>query len=308
MNATSTIVQTYDTVCDALRDVHDEASLWKLSDELVKVAPAGVAAVETVVAQAKVRGIPTKSANTLRLYRDVAIRFPASERVANVTFSAHREAIVIGDSKAARKLLEELAKQHGAEGVSVTTVKQAIGAATGKVTKPATGKAAGKGTSYSEVALDLCKANGKKFIAELDAMLTIADVTLDGLHVGLSAVPTEVETRRAKAARKAQIAKGHRRQSGEVPGGSQGNRRGSQRRGERQGSVVRQGGSGEGRRRQGQGRSAQPLIDAYQGASDGPLVATNDGFDSRTRTPATMPVSNKELGGSQTCQLSFQQR
>ena len=203
MPTSPTINQSFDTVCDALRDVHDEASLWKLSDELVKVAPSGVAAVETVVAQAKVRGIPTKSTNTLRLYRDVAIRFPASKRVPLVTFSAHREAIAIGDADKARKVLEELAAKHGAANVTVTTVKQAIGAATGKVAAP---KAAGKAqSSFANVAIDL-SSGAKKFIAELDAMVATNGVTLDGLHAGLSTVLTKVESMRAKAARKAAAA------------------------------------------------------------------------------------------------------
>jgi hypothetical protein len=202
--STSTLVKSFDTVCDALRDVHDEASLWRLSDELVKIAPSGVASVDEVVAQAKLRGIPTKSTNTLRLYRDVAIRFPASERVPLVTFSAHREAIAIGDVKKARAVLEELVKRHGPAGVTVTTVKQAIGAATGNV-KPAKAQVvASKG--YAEVAADLSKG-GKKFIAALDSIVGVDGVTLDGLHAGLSAVLTQVEVLRSKAARKAQAAK-----------------------------------------------------------------------------------------------------
>lgn len=188
----------FDTVVDALRDVHDEASLWRLSDELVKVAPSGVAVVEQVVAAAKTRGIPTKSANTLRLYRDVAHRFPVSERVELVSFSAHREAIAVGDVKLARKTLEDLAAKHGPAGVTVTTVKQAIGAATGKV--PAK-KAAAKSSTYRDLAVDL-ESGGKAFIAELDALVATNGVTLDGMHAGLTAVLTAVEAKRSKANRK----------------------------------------------------------------------------------------------------------
>jgi hypothetical protein len=142
----------------------------------------------------------------LRLYRDVAIRFPASKRVPLVTFSAHREAIAIGDADKARAVLIELAAKHGAAGVTVTTVKQAIGAATGNVAK-ATPKAAGKAQSgYGDIAVDL-SMGGKKFIAALDSMVATNGVTLDGLHTGISAVLTAVESMRAKAARKAQAAK-----------------------------------------------------------------------------------------------------
>ena len=199
--STSTIARTYDSVCDAIRDVHDEQSLWHLSDELVKVAPQGVEAVTKVVDQAKARNIPVKSVNTLRLYRDVAHRFPASERVPMVSFSAHREAIAIGDVIEAKRILTELVQKHGAEGVTVTTVKSAIGAATGKVAKP---KAAGKGgkaqSGYTDIAVDLSKG-GKQFIAALDQMTAVSGVTLDGLHTGISAVLTAIEAKRSKAAR-----------------------------------------------------------------------------------------------------------
>lgn len=203
--STSTIVKSYDSVCDAIKDVHDEQSLWHLSDELVKVAPNGVDSVTKVVEQAKVRGIPVKSVNTLRLYRDVAHRFPASERVPMVSFSAHREAIAVGDVKQARRVLEELVSKHGASGVTVTTVKQAIGAATGKV--PTAPKSAAKVQStYIDIAHDL-NAGGKKFIAALDQMTAVNGVTLDGLHAGLTTVLTAVEARRSKAARQAASAK-----------------------------------------------------------------------------------------------------
>jgi hypothetical protein len=204
MNMNVKVDKAFDTVCDAIRDVHDEASLWRLSDELVRVAPSGVEAVERVVAEAVARGIPTKSANTLRLYRDVAIRFPAADRVPLVSFSAHREAISIGDVKQARQILLDLAKQHGAAGVTVTTVKKAIGAATGVVSAPSSsGSASAKSTSWATVAVDLSTNGGAGFLAELDGMLGVSGVTLDGLHAGLKAVLADVESRRAKAARKA---------------------------------------------------------------------------------------------------------
>jgi len=202
MSSTIKPIADFDSVCDALRDVHDEASLWTLSDELVNVAPKGVEAIEKVVAQAKVRGIPTKSANTLRLYRDVAHRFPRGKRVPLVSFSAHREAIAIGDTDQAHDLLVDLAKRHGAEGVSVTTVKDAVQKATGK-TPTTTPKAAKATTTYADIATDLCLSSGKKFIAEVDAIVLLPKVSLDGLHAGLTAVLTAIEAKRAKAARAA---------------------------------------------------------------------------------------------------------
>jgi len=190
----------YDGAVEALRDVHDEASLWHLSDELVKVAPNGVKAVEEVVAQAQARGIPTKSVATLRLYRDVAHRFPASERVSGVSFSAHREAITLPTVAEAKQLLTDLSVKHGAGGVTVTTVKAAIGAATGKVKATPTAKP--KSSPYQDIAPDL-SAGGKAFVAALDDMLTIKGVTLDGVHAGVTAILAAVEVRRSKAARKA---------------------------------------------------------------------------------------------------------
>ena len=190
-------------VLDALRDVHDEASLWRLSDELVKIAPSGVQSVQDVVDAATAKGIPTKSVNTLRLYRDVAIRFPASERVEGVSFSAHREAIAVGDMVLAKQTLIDLAKQHGAANVTVTTVKRAIAAATGKPAPQTRAQKAATAVTYIDVAVDLSTANGSKFLSELPAMLGHGKVTLDGLHSGLTHVLAKVEGERAKAARKA---------------------------------------------------------------------------------------------------------
>ena len=195
---------TFDSVCDAIRDVHDEASLWRLSDELVVIAPQGVRAVEQVVAQAKARDIPTKSVNTLRLYRDVAIRFPAAERVTGVSFSAHREAIVLGSTAEAVTVLDDLVKKHGAAGVTVTTVKAAVQAATGKVPTPK--QSVKPQSSWADVARDLSTNGGKGFVSELDAMLAVNGVTLDGLHSGVSHVLAAIESKRAKAARKAAAA------------------------------------------------------------------------------------------------------
>jgi hypothetical protein len=201
-----TVNAALDDVVAALRDVHDEASLWRLSDEIVKVAPAGVAAVEAIVKEAKVRGIPTKSANTLRLYRDVAIRFPASERVALVSFSAHREAISVGDAQVARELLTELAAKHGPEGVTVTTVKDAISARTGKVKAAPVRRASSSaaGPSVDETITDLVSNKGGQLIAAITAAAGNG-VKLDAVRAGLSSVLAHVEMLQAKQARKANV-------------------------------------------------------------------------------------------------------
>jgi hypothetical protein len=200
----STVEAAFDTVCAAIRDVHDEASLWRLSDELVVIAPSGVKSVEAVVAQAEARDIPTKSVNTLRLYRDVAIRFPVNERVSGVSFSAHRESLALPTLAESVQVLNDLKAKHGAAGVTVTTVKSAVQAATGKVAAP---KASVKPQSaLADVARDL-SSGGKVFVSELDTLITLNGVTLDGLHAGLTKVLTAVEGKRSKAAAKAARAK-----------------------------------------------------------------------------------------------------
>ena len=97
-------------------------------------------------------------------------------------------------------MLIDLSAKHGPAGVTVTTVKAAMGAATGKVVAS---KSSVRPTPYAEIAVDLSTANGKAFIAALDAMLNVNKVTLDGLHAGLTSVLSAVEVKRAKAARKA---------------------------------------------------------------------------------------------------------
>jgi hypothetical protein len=213
MSTTTLTSNAYDSVCQALAEVTDEASLWHLADELVKVAPRNEQ-VQAVVDEAHRRGIPTKSANTLRLYRDVAKRFAKSDRVPLVSFSAHREALVIGDPVAARKILLELVAKVGAAGVSVTTVKSAVQAATGNVPAPKKAAAtaanptalpAGIAPSWAAVMVDIC-TGGKDFIAAITPALAVRGVTLDGLAAGLTAVQSEIDSRRVKAARKAKAA------------------------------------------------------------------------------------------------------
>jgi hypothetical protein len=102
------------------------------------------------------------------------------------------------------QLLNDLVVKHGAAGVTVTTVKAACQAATGKVT--AAKQSVKPQSALADVARDL-SSGGKVFVSELDTLITLNGVTLDGLHAGLTKVLVAVDAKRAKAASKAARAK-----------------------------------------------------------------------------------------------------
>jgi hypothetical protein len=191
---------------DALRDVHDEATLWHLADQLYAVVPKGTD-FGVVLAAAKAAAVPTKSATTLRLYRDVASRFPAHKRVAGVSFSAHREALTLGGSlDDTRKLLEDLAAAHGAGEVTVTTVRKAVQAATGKGASAAAGSgktSAAPKYTWTHFAQDVVKGKGAEFLVHLDTIVSAkaSGVTLDGVKAGMSVMLAEIEARIARQAK-----------------------------------------------------------------------------------------------------------
>lgn len=206
---TSPTKSDYDALAEAILAEVDEAGAWRVADLIYKVAPSGVQAVEQAHAEMKARGVPVKSVNTMRVYRTVAANFPPAERVAGVSFSAHREATRnMTSTDDAKQLLGKLVADHGAGNVSITTVRKAVQAATGKVpaAKAKSSPSQSRSTTYDEVAFDLVKG-GRQFIGALDGMLALDGVTLDGLHSGLTKVLAEVENRRAKQARKAAAAK-----------------------------------------------------------------------------------------------------
>lgn len=210
-NTTLPTKSDYDALAEAILAEVDEAGAWRVADLIYKVAPSGVQAVEQAHAEMLARGVPVKSVNTMRVYRTVAANFPPAERVAGVSFSAHREATRnMTSTEDAKNLLGKLVADHGAGNVSITTVRKAVQAATGKVpaakAKSSSSQSQSRSTTYDEVAFDLIKG-GRQFLGALDGMLALDGVTLDGLHSGLTKVLAEVENRRAKQARKAAAAK-----------------------------------------------------------------------------------------------------
>ena len=199
----TTIPTTPQDVLDAMSSVHDEQDRWRLAESLVAAVPTGSERFGQIVDDAKAAGIPARfTANTLRLYRDTAVRWPEAKRVQHVTFSAHREAMVVGDVDEAKALLEGMVKTTGASAVTVSAVRKAIAAHQGKAPKTAKAKA-------EHVSLADLLQGGDKLIALIRAAAPGYDTaSMDRLHGGLSRTLAEVEKLRAKkskaAARKGQ--------------------------------------------------------------------------------------------------------
>ena len=189
-----------DAVVAKMRDLHDESDRWRLAEELFRQIPTGVAGFEQIIAKANEEGVTGKlSVNTLRLYRDTASRWPSDQRVKGVTFTAHREAANVGDTAKASKLLTSLVKAHGASGVSVTRVREAVRVAQNKPVRPTTRGANSKAATF-DVLADV-KNGATQLIASIGSD-TDADA-LDKLHAGLTKAIGHVERLRVKAARKA---------------------------------------------------------------------------------------------------------
>ena len=191
-----------DDVIEAMRSIQTESDRWHLAEALAKQVPGGSEGFSEILDQATAEGVAGKlSLNTLRLYRDAALRWPADKRVANVSFSAHREAMVLESIDAAAKMLADLAKNAGAGNVTVAAVRKAIAVQQGKVT-------AAPAATTSQKAVDVL-ADIKQGAPQLIAAISPATVTseLDQLHAGLTKAIAHVERLRAKAARKTAAAK-----------------------------------------------------------------------------------------------------
>ena len=190
-----------DAVLERMRDLHDEADRWKLADELLRQIPSGGAGFAEIIAKATEQGVAGKlKEKSLQLYRDTAIHWPSDQRVTGVTFTAHREAKVVGDTKAAHKLLTSLVKQHGADKVSVTRVRDAVRTAKGITPRRSSGRGAANKVPAFDVLADV-KDGASQLIASIGSD-TDADA-LDKLHAGLTKAIGHVERLRVKAARKA---------------------------------------------------------------------------------------------------------
>jgi hypothetical protein len=188
-------------VLDAMRSIQSESDRWRLAEALVAVVPKGTLGFNEIMDRATKEGVAGKlSVNTLRLYRDAAVRWPSDKRVEAVSFSAHREAMVMEDIRSASKLLKDLAHQLGADKVTVAQVRKAIAVKQGKPvpgSKANSTPASAAVGNYGEVVADL-RSGGAKLIAAVPA-----DGDLDAIHAGLTKVIAHVEKMRAAAARKA---------------------------------------------------------------------------------------------------------
>lgn len=193
-----------DNVIDAMRDVQTEGDLWVLAERLVALVPKGDDFGEVIDRATKEGVVGKLSANTLRLYRNTAQRWPKDKRVANMSFSAHRDAMVLPSIGEAAKMLNDLAKTKGGAGkVTVADVRQAVAIKQGKKPK---GSRAGVGVTkaqaqYAHVLADLQDASGAAFIAAIPTNLSSDQ--LDKLHAGLNKVLGHVDRQRATVARKA---------------------------------------------------------------------------------------------------------
>ena len=203
MSTTTTTpsVQVADVI-DAMRDIQTEGDRWNLAERLAVLLPSGSSGFGDIIDAANAEGVAGGlSANTLRLYRDTATRWPTEKRVPNVSFSAHREAMVLPTITEAGKMLRDIEKSVGAGNVTVASVRKAVAVKQGKAPKA---PKAGTASKSFDVLADI-KGGASALIAAIDNG-TDADA-LDKLHGGLTKAIAHVERLRAKAAQKAAAAK-----------------------------------------------------------------------------------------------------
>jgi hypothetical protein len=201
------------SVIDAMREVQSESDRWALAESLRVLIPTGTKpqAFQAVIDEATQAGVAGKlKVNTLRLYRDTAARWPVKSRVAGVSFSAHREAMVMiaadGNTSKAERLLNDAVKAaNGADKVTVAQVRKAAALKQGRTT-PAQQRGSATPTTTTkgmDVLNDL--ENGAPQL--LAALASVDTSKLDKLHNGLSKALARVEQLRAKAQRAKSSAK-----------------------------------------------------------------------------------------------------
>jgi hypothetical protein len=197
MSTTTTPTPT--DVIEAMRSIHTESDRWRLAEALAARIPSGDKGLDEIVDAAAAAGVlGNLSKTTLRLYRDAANRWPAEKRVPNVSFSAHREAMVLDNISEAAKLLASLAKNS--DKVTVASVRRAVAVKRGTVPAEAA-KANGSGKSPALDVLADLQAGAPQIIAAIGAATTPAE--LDKLNAGLNKALAHVDRLRAKAAKAA---------------------------------------------------------------------------------------------------------
>jgi hypothetical protein len=196
-----------DAVIDSMRSIVTETDRWKLAEALKAAVPSGGndrfgEIVDKATAEGVIGGL---SANTLRLYRDTACRWPdASTRIPNISFSAHREVLPLGATDG-RKLLEDMVRTSGPAKVTVAAVRKNVKIKQGqRPAVPAPPQPAQPGQMKGDVLVDL-QQGGPHLIAAIGNLQD--DQMLDQLHAGLQKVIGHVEKLRAKANRKANATK-----------------------------------------------------------------------------------------------------
>lgn len=193
---TSPTTNPLGAVIDAMRSIQTEADRWTLAEALQAQIPSGAQGFETILDVAAAEGVAGNlKPNTLRLYRDTAVRWPADKRVKNVSFSAHREAMAsTGGINAAAKLLAGLSATLGPDKVTVASVRKAVAVNNGNVTGPATAASAAR--PMQDILQDF-RNGGGLIIKAIDPTTE----GLDDIHAGLQNVIAHVESLRAKIAR-----------------------------------------------------------------------------------------------------------
>jgi hypothetical protein len=213
--ATTTTPRTgTDEVIEAMREIHTESDRWHLAEALHHRIPQGLKGFQEILDKANSEGVAGGlSVNTLRLYRDTAGRWPADKRVAEVSFSAHREVMALPNSSvdAQAKLLRDLVRSQGVGKVTVASVRKAVQVKSGK-TPASRGKsqpAAGAATTQAAVQmvniLDDIMSGSPKLIAMIGA--TTSGSELNKLESGLNKAIAHVQALKMKAARKQASAK-----------------------------------------------------------------------------------------------------
>jgi hypothetical protein len=182
-------------VLAAMRDLNTESDRWTLSDALLKLVPSGVQGFHEVNDAAAREGVTPISVHTQRLYRDTAKMWPAADRVANLSFSAHREAVRNLSVADARRLLLDLQSAAGPTGkVTASAVRKAAAVAAGLPNPVANNK-----PSAATLVLGDLAAGGKDMVAAVKKM-PAAD--LDAVAQGLNAVLVALDKRRAAASKR----------------------------------------------------------------------------------------------------------
>jgi hypothetical protein len=192
-------------VIEAMRSLQTEGDAWRLAEALLARVPVGDnSGFDEIMDEAAAANVLGKlSKKTLMLYRDAANRWPADKRIANVSFSAHREALVLENINESVRLLEQLVKANGAAGVTVQSVRKAIAVKRGTVKAAPAGAAATAPKAAVDMLADL-RTGAKALIGAIGA--DTEDDELVKLHAGLTKTLAHVERLQAKAARKAATA------------------------------------------------------------------------------------------------------